>query len=203
MNRLSRLTGYSETKYIVYIICLTLILLAGCMSVQKPKMFPFSGGEISVVGNVIYCNAKPFAELRCFEAIDKDATAPVLECTEGLGLVMYYYAADREVWIHPKEGISVYRDGVEYIKIEDMNRVWREFLHERKIRANTVYESTANRVSWAHLNIGGKAAGKEKLIRSYVYEAKISEDGKYVSYKTQGMLFDSSRKYSVEYGLSN
>lgn len=36
----------------------------------------------------------------------------------------------------------------------------------------------------------------------WVYDIKISEDGKHVYYKTPGIFLDSSHKYLVEYGFS-
>ncbi|HUN55553.1 MAG TPA: hypothetical protein VMU29_10400 [Smithella sp.] len=36
----------------------------------------------------------------------------------------------------------------------------------------------------------------------WVYDVKISQDGKYVYYKTPGMFYNSSHKYLVEYGIS-
>jgi hypothetical protein len=190
-------------KKAVVAYCLFAGLLIGCVSIEKPKPFAFPAGSIAVVGNVIYCNGKPFADLRYFEAFTRnDTMAPFSEETRGSGLVIYYYEADAEVWIHPKEGMSVYRDGVEYAKVEDMNRVWREFLRDRETLRNTVYESKPRKISWAHIKIGGKSPGKETMIRSVFYGVRISEDGRYVYYKTQGMVFDSSREYLVEQGLS-
>jgi hypothetical protein len=61
-----------------------------------------------------------------------------------------------------------------------MQRVWR-------VRD----ESTA-------IHIGGRRMEKEDLIRSHVLDIKISADGKYVYFESDGMLWNSSHKYSVE-----
>jgi hypothetical protein len=170
---------------------LAFVLLSGCMWMEKPKLYPLPSGEVTVVGNVIYCSGKPFAELRYLD-IDNTA-APLSEATRGFGLVIYYYQKDKEVWIHPKERMSIHRDGVEYTKIEDMNRVWAAFLKNHET-------DDPNRIKWAYIYIGGKRAEKEDLIRSVFYDVKVSADGKYISYKTQGIIFNSSHKFLVEYG---
>jgi len=166
---------------------LTFVLLSGCMWMQKPKSCPLLSDEVTVVGNVIYCGGKPFAELRYFDM--ENTAAPLSEATRGFGLVIYYYQTDNEVWIHPKERVSVYRDGVDYTKIEDMNRVWAAFRQKHETK-------------WAYIYIGGKQSEKEDLIRSVVYDVKVSADGKFICYKTQGIILNSSHKYLVEHDVS-
>jgi hypothetical protein len=64
-----------------------------------------------------------------------------------------------------------------------MNRVWAAFAKQD-----------------TEIYIGGKRPEKEDLIRSVFYDVKVSADGKFISYKTQGVIFNSSHKYLVEYG---
>jgi hypothetical protein len=169
-------------KKVISTMVLTFVLLSGCMWLQQPKLYPLPSGEVTVVGNTIYSNGKLFAELRYFDINRK--RVPLSEITAGPGLVIYYFQLDKEVWIHPKQRMSIFRDGIEYTKIEDMNRVWAalEIGHD------------------AELYIGGKRPEKEDLIRSVFYNVKVSADGKFIFYKTQGVIFNSSHKYLVEYG---
>jgi hypothetical protein len=186
-------------KTISYALSLTLVLLAGCSLTQKQKTFPLPAGSVTIENNLIFCNGKPFAELKYFEVFDdKDTPHPFTEKTRGRGLVIYYYHNDKEVWIHPEERLSIKQDGTEYTKIDDMKRVRGEFLQERKLIRDGKLKSSQHK--WAHIYIGGSPWRKEDAIRSVFYGVKISDDGKYVFYKTQGMFFDSSNKYLVEYG---
>jgi len=169
-------------------LILCLVLLSGCMGLQKPKLYPFPSNEVAVRGSVIYCSGRPFAELKYFDIYNTGV--PFSEATRPLGLVIHYYENDREVWIHPKKRLSVVREGIEYTKIEDMNRVWTDF-HKSK---------DPSRAKWAYVHIGGKQWEKEDIIRSFVYDVKVSTDGKVISYKSQGIIFNSSHKYLVEYG---
>jgi hypothetical protein len=178
-------------KILISALSLTIVFLTGCM----PKLFPFPSGEVSVEGNVIYSGGRPFAELRYFEVFDANiGTGLHSETIRGRGLVIYYYHNDKEVWIHPKKRLSIYRDGTEYTKIEDMKRVWDEFERDHK--------TNQSQLKWAHIYIGGKPWEKEDAIRSVIYDVKIADDGKSVSYSTQGIIIDSSRKYFIEYGVS-
>ena len=184
-------------KIIIFVLSLALIILTGCTLTQKPKSYPFPAGAVTVKDNVIFCSGKPFAELKYLEAFDADdAQSPFTEKTRGRGLVIYYYRDNKEVWIHPKERLSVSRDGTEYTKIDDMERVWGEFMREHKL----LVKHKLNSIKWAYINIGGRSMRKEDAIRNVFHEVKISDDGKSVFYKTQGMFFDSSNKYLVEYG---
>jgi hypothetical protein len=167
---------------VISITVLTFVFLSGCTWMQKPKLYPLPSDEVTtVVGNVIYNSGKPFAELRYFDINNKGV--PLSEATAGPGLVIYYFQQDKEVWIHPKKRMSIYQDGIEYTKIEDMNRVWAAFAKQD-----------------TEIYIGGKRPEKEDLIRSVFYDVKVSADGKFISYKTQGVIFNSSHKYLVEYG---
>jgi len=169
---------------------IAVIIISGCMWAQKPNLYPLSSNEVTVVGNVIYCSGNPFAELRYFD-IDNTG-APFSDLTYSMGLVIYYYQKDKEVWIHPKKRLSIYRDGVEYTAIKDMNRIWAGFLQDHKTQDPNL--------KWASVYIGGKSWEKEDMIRSAVYDVKVSTDGKIITYKSGGIFFNSSHRYSVEYG---
>lgn len=175
-----------------------MVVFTGCMMDQKLITCPLSEGGVRVADNIIYCGGKPFAELRYFDT----RMAKTLAEAKGIisELVIYYYNIDKEVWIHPKKGLSIYRDGEKYSSIEDMKRVWGAFKqeHDAYMRKEGKFPK-----KWATIYLGGSPWHKEDAIRGvYADSVRISPDGKYVYYKTQGVLWNSSHKYQVEYGVS-
>lgn len=146
------------------------------------KMYPLPEKSVLIEGDKIYCNGQLFAELRYFWTHEPTNSHH--------GLAIYYYPYNKEVWIVPKEGWSTKLDNKEYFAISDLNRIEKEF------RGKPITDKGPYRL------IGGNPPEKEQLIRSRVTDIKISEDGKYVNYKTDGMFFKSSHKYLVEYGVS-
>jgi hypothetical protein len=153
----------------------------GCTHQQYTKRFPFPSPNVSVSNSMIYCDGKPFAELKKY--LDRDFQSENSEDQRAQGLVLRYLKGDHEVWIHPKEGISLAKDGVTYTRINDLNKFWNSTERRRVIPY-----------------IGSREMRKEDAIRSIVYDVKISPDGKYVYYRSQGMLLDSSHRFSVEDG---
>ena len=142
------------------------------------KMYPLPAKSVHIEGDKIYCNGQLFAELRYFWTHEPTNSHH--------GLAIYYYPYDKEVWIAPKKGWSIRLDNKEYFLIKDLERIVREF-EGKKIdprRGPTLLFEPPR---------------KEQLS---VTDIKISEDGKYVYYKTGGILFKSSHRYLVEYGVT-
>ena len=176
-----------------------IVVLAACMFTGQ-KLYPFPGNEITVAGDAIYCGGKPFAKLMTLDW-DREETLAESPVVSGIWLVIHYYDNDKEVWIYPRKKLSIYQEGKEYTKIEDMQQVWSKFNQE--IRAYNERHELYPQQKAPHIYINGKDAEKEDLIRSVVFDVRISEDGKYVYYKSQGILWNSSHKYLVEYGVSD
>ena len=139
--------------------------------------------DIVVKDNKIYHQDKPFAELRFFNPFQKTGSYK--------GLVMYYYDYDEEVWISPREGWSYRLNNHDFKTIKELNDIHDQY-KDKQIDPS----------KGPKLLIGGKRPSKDQIIESRCYNVNISEDGKYVYYKTQGKLFDTSHTYYVEYGLS-
>lgn len=177
MRILKRKMGLMKSLMIPVWYFLTL----GCAYQHSTKSFPFPSPNVSVANSTIYCDGKPFAELKKY--LDRDFQSENSEDQRAQGLVMQYLKGDHEVWIHPKKGISLVKDGVTYTKIDDLNKLWNSTERGRV----TPY-------------IGSREMRKEDAIRTIVYDVKISSDGKYVFYRSQGMLLDSSHRFSVEDG---
>jgi len=173
-------------KIIVTIFSITMLLSTACSLYPQKKIYVFPTSEVTVVGDTIYCSGKPFAKLWTIDGnYDRQERLFSTQAVNGGGLAIHYYTEDKDIWIHPVNGLSVYHDGKEYTRIDDMERVW-----------NARDKSTT-------IHAGGRRMEKEDLIRSHVFYIKISDDGKYVYYKSDGILWNSSHEYQVEYGISN
>lgn len=176
---------------IVATLSVLMMIMIGCILKETAQVDAVSGGKVRVVGNIIYRNGKLFAELRFFNLRTVETPR---EATTANGLAIYYYDADKEIWIWPEKGMTIKQDGREFTKIEDMNRAWAKFSQEH--RANV------KGLKWANILVGGKPMDKEDAVRSGSFAIRISDDGKYVYYKTQGMIFNSSHEYLIDYGVS-
>lgn len=150
------------------------------------KLHSLSEDAVKVIGNKIYHENKLFAELRYFT----DKQYNVLK-----GVAIYYFQRDREVWIFPKEGWSVRLGGKEYFAIQDIDTIWNRYLveHQESIEGKRTKPELDQE---AILLLGGENPPK---IQPSVFDVEISENGKYIYYKTPGIFFDSSHKYLVEY----
>lgn len=169
-------------------LALTLLLASSCSPalLSHDVMFVMPESGIHVRGNVIYCHDKPFAELRYFDTVE---TSNVPDSHRGLAI--YYYTYNKEVWIFPKEGWSIRVGDRYYREVHDISRIWTEL---RGKRLSLAKESD--------LLLGGKPPTKEEILTVRAYDVHISEDGRYVYYRTQGMLKGSTHRYFVEYGMS-
>lgn len=174
-------------KYVVMIFIVLLFFLHSCTMASKLYPLPETGANVK--GEIIYHNDEPFAELRYFS--DKQNNIQK-------GVAIYYYKDNKEVWIFPKEGWSIILGGREYFDVSDIDLMWNRYIVEHQKWA------TGKRIKLdiseeAILLLGGNNPPK---VQPVVFDVKMSEDGKYVYYKTSGFLGDSSHKYLVEYGVS-
>lgn len=149
------------------------IFLAGCA--MPAKVYSLPDGDIEVHSDKIYYKDKLFAELR-YLFTDK-------EHHKHRGLAIYYYPYDKEIWIFPEKGWSVFEGNKEHYSVKEIEEAW----NKRGIRG---------------LLFNNRRADKGEAISAWCYDINISEDGKYVYYKTKGILYDASHKYLVEYGIT-
>lgn len=157
------------------------------------KKYPLPQDSISVIDDKIYHNDKLFAELRYFHRYG----------SRYRGLAIYYYPHKKEVWIFPEEGWRIIKEGKEYTGIQEMEKVWQEY----EEGVDEWSEGRRSNRPFVELLFRNRhLSDEEAKITAWCFDAKISEDGKYVYYKSQGFFFgfffDSSHKYLVEYGIS-
>ncbi len=150
-----------------------LFLLMGCAMPNKVYSLPDEG--VTVSEDKIYHQGKPYAELR-YLLTDK-------EHHKHRGLAIYYYPYDKEIWIFPEKGWGIFKGDKAYYSLKEIEAAWPV-------------------VGIRGLLFNNGRADKGEAISAWCYDVKITPDGKYVYYKTKGILFDSSHKYLVEYGVS-
>ena len=168
-----------------------LILLTGC---AKPmdRLYPLPDRWLMVYDDKIYQEDKLFAELRYFGKLN--------ECRYQ-GLSIYYYQYDKEVWIYPKGGWHLIDipENKKYTTLSDIKKQYQKALETEH------YAYVGGMLDTAKICL---VRGDDKrkpysfAPMPYVFNAHFSDDGRYVLYKESGMLFDSSNKYLVEYGIS-
>lgn len=150
------------------------LLFGDCAMSNSQKIYPLQKSEVSVVGNKIYQAGKPFAEIRFLATNSK--------YNIHRGFVIYYYDYMKEVWIYPSEGWQIYGGNKKHCTIKEIEDEWHKGIQQ--------------------FLINNKRADKTELVSAWCYDVRISDDGKYVYYKTKGIIYDSSHKYLVEYGVS-
>ena len=156
------------------LLCSILFFLVGCAELPRP--FPIPQNGLLVKGDKIFHNDKLFAELRYLAPSKSDSSSY-------RGLAIYYYPYKKEVWIFPEKGWSIFEGGKNYYTVHEIEQIW----YKRGIRG---------------FSIDNKRADKSEFISAWCFDVRISDDGKYIYYKTRGIFFDSSHKYLVEYGVS-
>ena len=164
-----------------------LLVLNGCA--VKTKVYPLSDHGVTVVGDTVYENGVPFAQVRYLGGWKGSGIF------RGLGI--YYYQYDKEIWISPKEGWTLQHDGVEYRRIEDINRIAEEY-YEKDLEWQQGRGPMPG--SRPVRRIGGRRPHKLEP-GTRILNIKISADGKYIYY-TKRDFFESTHKYLVEYGVS-
>lgn len=146
-----------------------LFAFASCANLPYPKE-----KIVRVENNKIYLDNELYAELRYLN--DEISGNRYYR-----GAAIYYYPQKSEKWIFPLKGWVLKEDNTFYNNFSDIKRLW----------AKDKYSS---------LLINGRNITKgEFFIYGFCYDINISKDGKYILYKTPGILFDSNHKYIVEY----
>lgn len=162
-------------------LCL-LIVLTGCA--MPNKVYSLSESDVVVKGDKIYYKDKLFAELRFLKTSDA-------QCHQGLSI--YYYQYSKEVWIYPTEGwhILMVEENKKYSTVPE--------IEEQLIKADKGgYLFNRKKILFTR----GDRDFREFKLKPVACDIRISEDGKYVYYKTLGIFFGSYHKYLVEYGIS-
>ena len=176
-------------KWILPYLSVILFGLIACSSFPSTRspVYPLPPDAVSVQGDRIMHNSKPFAELRYFRN------------NKVIGLGIYYFSYDKEVWIFPKEGWSLLYNDKEFFEIVEIDRIWNDFVNENKKwmqGTGPMPRDTPTR------RIGGKFA-TQKLIKSKkISSVKISKNGRYIYYKTPGKSYDTLYHYEVESGTT-
>ena len=160
-----------KLKLILYfLIVLFNLFVIGCF--RGNDLHTQNAKKIFVKNNIVYYKGAPYAELRHFN----DGIC------SNRGLSLYYYRENKEVWIHPEQGwiVKNISNGKRYKKISDIQKVWD--INNRELR----------------LLLGNnKVPSKEDLISSCSYDITISEDGRYIQYKSRGIFFEKTHKFYI------
>ncbi len=164
-------------KTLLAIIVLSII----CGFTVKANAFPQS--NLMVKGDKIYQNEKLFAEIRYFMTDEKNK--------KHRGISIYYYQINKEVWIYPVEGWSIRKGEKKYYSTSQVEQIWKELDSKTDLRERQFYQ----------LFLGAKRPDKSDFLSTWCFDVGISPDGKYVYYKTPGLLFSSSHKYAIDYNV--
>lgn len=172
---------------------LLILICSGCAIPNK--LYPLPENGVVVKNNKIYHNNKLFAELRYLG-----------DTKSAQGFSIFYHQYNKEIWIFPREGFHIFiiEENKKYSTIPEI----KEWLSKKaKEKGYTISVNTATgeihvlNPEKIRYTRGDKNVGEFKPMPS-AFDIKISEDGKYVYYKTKGIFFDTSHKYLVEYGIS-
>lgn len=166
-------------------LCISILLLNSCTVLARlnnPKICPLPESGVVVEGNGIYHGDKLFAELVYFVSNK--------EYNSHRGVAIYYYPCKKAVWIFPDENEDwrsrIQLESKEGFTIQDLEKL-------------SIIEYGTSDIFFLK-DTNSYSEGGLKL--KFCFDVRISEDGKYVIYKTPGLFFNSSHKYLVEYGLS-
>jgi hypothetical protein len=84
------------------------LLLTACSG--APVIHPLPSSGVTVNGDKIYHDGKPFAEIRCYFTIrssENPGEAYLFwSSTQHRGIAMYYFDEENLVWIFPKRGLE-------------------------------------------------------------------------------------------------
>jgi hypothetical protein len=147
----------------------TMVIMISCASASQKL------DRTSVSENKLYYNDIPLAELRYLGRVSNDQ-GKILH----RGLAIYYYHSNKEVWIYPENGWKVAGGDKDYYSIEEIDVVLRKR-------------------GFGGVLFNNRKVDKNEAIHAWCFDVRVSNDGKYVYYKTKGLIFESSQKYSIEY----
>jgi hypothetical protein len=136
-----------------------------------------SGSDLgaTIDGDRIFFHGNPFAELRYLRSVTSAKGRHLYR-----GLAIYYYPSNKEVWIFPEQGWKIIGGGKEQYSIQEIENAW-------------------GTRGLGGLLFNNKRVEKNEAIHAWCFDVKISDDARYVYYKTKGWLFESSHKYAIEY----
>jgi len=150
-------------------------------------VYPMPPGAVAIDGDRILLDKTPFAELRYFRN------------REIVGLAIYYFGPDKEVWIFPESGWTLVSEKKEYASVGDIDRIWNEYVKKNQEGMRGIGKPPEDQPTRL---IGGKYPSKGQIQDTRVSEVTISEDGKLVYYKAPGKSYDTIFAYGVETGRS-
>jgi len=165
-------TPYPSRIFRLFLVLNIFCCLIGCTVANKTS-FPLPEVGIYVKEDKIYNKDSLFAELRYLSKDEQTGFAR--------GVAIFYYPYNTEEWIYPKGGWKAYKGDKDKYSIKEIEKEW----DKKGIRG---------------FMIDNKRADKGEAIAAWCYDVKISDDGKYVYYKTKGIFHDSSQRYNVESG---
>jgi hypothetical protein len=158
------------------------------------KLYPLPESGVVVEDDKIYHNRKLVAELR-YLGSSKDGQRHE-------GIAIFYYQYNKEVWIYPKEGFHIFivDENKKYSTIPEIKEWLITKAKERGyvIAIGNGYMFDPKKVRYTR----GDRDEREFKPMPSAFDVKISQDGRYIRYKTSGIFFDSSHKYFVEHGIS-
>lgn len=169
-------------RIMINIFFIMLTFLNSCAfltTVSHPKKYPVTESGMVVKDGNIYHNDNLFAEVFYFGSLSRN---------QHRGLAIYYHQYKKIIWIYPQGGGLLDQSDVEYNTLRDLKILSQKYKDDH--------------IGFLKLLLGNRYPGDEAFKFNWCYDVKISDDGKYIYYKTRGMFFDSSHKYLVEYGVS-
>ncbi|WP_321418297.1 hypothetical protein [uncultured Desulfobacter sp.] len=154
----------------VLVLMITIFFLAGCIMAQANRLS--IDEELLIRNNEIYVNNKKFAELLFF-----------MDAGMIRGFGIYYHLSNNQVWVYPKKGwcIEQVDTGIKHHSLFELNKIWRS--DKKKIR----------------LLLGDRPPSKGEFISTWCFDVKFSDDGRFVKYKTKGVLYDRRHQYPINY----
>lgn len=150
-------------------------------------VYPMPPGAVSIDGDRILHENQPFAELRYFRN------------REIVGLAIYYFGPDKEVWIFPEGGWTLVSAQKEYVSVGDIDRIWNDYVRRNQEGMRGTGKMPDDQPTRL---IGGKYPTKNQIRDTRVSDVRISEDGKLVYYTAPGKSYDTVFAYGVETGRS-
>ena len=189
-----------NSRFLQVVMGVSLVFLGGCIRPHE-VYYPDPEGKVSVVGDKIYLNNKLYAELRYEGSYYSELLNDNLYKDSPTGLAIYYFPYDEQEWIFPKCGWGYYvlEEKKLYSTIAEMDELDRTAKeHGYTLHSNiTGLDHLDTRK--VYLMIGNnKFELAEKSPTPIANDICITEDGKYVCYKSSGR--NKQQSYRVKYG---
>ncbi len=189
-----------KIRLLQVVVGLCLIFLGGCIRPREVH-FPGPEGMVKLAGDKIYLNNKLYAELRYTGSYYSELRNDNLYKDNPTGVAIYYYPFDKEEWIFPKCGWAyfVFEEKKLYstiAKMDELDRTARERGYTYHSNISGLDHLDTDKV---YLMIGSnKFESAEKSATPTANDICITEDGRYVCYKSSGR--NKRQSYRVKYG---